>query len=129
MSVTIEADIHFRRRGKGKQKIAVAGKPVADRPLGRVPRISRLMALAIRFDELIRTGQVSSYAELARLGHVTPARVSQIMNLTLLSPAIQERLLFLPRIESGPDTVHLKELQRVVREWRWARQTYLLLSV
>ena len=74
-------DTHFRRRWKGKQEIAVTGKPVADRPVGLVPRISWLITLAIRFDELIRTGQASSYAELARLGHVTPARVSSSRTL------------------------------------------------
>lgn len=117
----VETTIHFRKRGKGKQKVAVTGPMKAELPPGRIPRISRLMALAIRFDELIRTGQVSSYAELARLGHVTPARVTHIMNLNLLAPAIQERLLFLPRT-TGPERVHLKDLQRVAREWRWERQ-------
>ncbi len=34
---------------------------------GRVPRVSRLMALAIRFDKLISDGVVTHQAELARL--------------------------------------------------------------
>ncbi len=46
--------------------------------------------------ELIREGVVTDYAELARLGHVTRARVTQIMNLLHLAPDIQETLLFLP---------------------------------
>ncbi len=117
----VETTIHFRQRGKGKQKVAVTGAMEAKLQPGRIPRISRLMALAIRFDELIRSGQVSSYAELARLGHVTPARVMHIMNLNLLAPAIQERLLFLPRT-TEPERLHLKDLQRVAREWRWAAQ-------
>ena len=51
--------------------------------------------VAIRFERLIQAGAVADYAELARLGHVTRARITQIMNLRLLSPDIQERLLFL----------------------------------
>jgi hypothetical protein len=59
------------------------------------------MALAIRFERLLRDSQVASYAELGRLGHVTRARVSQIMNLLYLAPDIQEAVLFLPRTERG----------------------------
>lgn len=121
----IETTIHFRKRGKGKRKEAVIGPVTAERPKGRIPRISRLMALAIWFDELLRSGQVESYAELARIGQVTPARVTHVMNLLLLAPEIQERLLFLPRVEDGKDEVYLKDLQRVVREWDWGRQTNL----
>jgi hypothetical protein len=35
---------------------------------GNVPRISKLMALAIRFDGLVRRGKVRDYADLASLG-------------------------------------------------------------
>jgi hypothetical protein len=63
---------------------------------GRPPRIACLLALAYRFDELVRSGAVRDYAELARLGHVTRARVTQIMNLLNLAPDIQEDILWLP---------------------------------
>jgi len=53
------------------------------------------MALAIRFDQLIRDGLVTDQAELARLGCVTRARLTQIMNLLSLAPDIQESLLLL----------------------------------
>ena len=59
----------------------------------RVPRVARLMALAIRFDQMIRDGVVADQAELARLGQVTRARVTQIMDLLNLAPQIQEELL------------------------------------
>ena len=68
---------------------------------GRLPRVVRLLALAHRFDHLLRTGQVGSYAELARRGRVSRARVSQIMQLLLLAPAIQEEVLFLPPVRRG----------------------------
>lgn len=74
------------------------------------------MALAIWFDELIRTGEVGSYAELAKIGRVSRARVTQIMDLLNLPPAVQGRLLSL---ELGPncDTEH--RLRRAVREGIW----------
>jgi len=39
-----------------------------------------LMTLAIHFDRLIREGKVKDYAEIARLGGVTRARGTQVMN-------------------------------------------------
>lgn len=63
---------------------------------GNVPRVSKLMALAIRLEELVQRGEVRDYADLARLGYVTRARITQIMNLLNLAPDIQENLLFLP---------------------------------
>ena len=61
-----------------------------------MPRITRLMALAIKFQDMVDRGEVRDYADLARLGYVTTARLTQIMNLHLLAPDIQEIMLFLP---------------------------------
>ncbi len=61
------------------------------------------MALAIRLDQLIRDGVVADQAELARLGHLTRARLTQIMNLLCLAPDLQEQILFLPLTERGRD--------------------------
>jgi hypothetical protein len=65
LTMTIEVPVHFQPTGHGGRK---AFRPGAQRPAlppGRVPRVSRLMALALRFDELVRTGQVASYSALA----------------------------------------------------------------
>jgi hypothetical protein len=75
--------------------------PKAPTPAGRVPRISRLMALAIHFDRVVREGKVADLSELAGLAHVTQPRMTQIMNLNHLAPDIQEELLFLPPVSAG----------------------------
>jgi hypothetical protein len=80
------------------------------------------MALAIRFEQLLREGQLTSYAELARLGHVTRARVTQIMSLFWLAPDIQEAILFLPRTERGRDPVILCDLQPIAAKLEWGEQ-------
>jgi hypothetical protein len=80
------------------------------------------MALAIRFDGLIRDGVVKDQAELARLGHVSRARLTQIMGLLSLAPDIQEAILWLPPVEAGDDGVTERELREVVREVDWGRQ-------
>lgn len=88
--LTVTRKIHFSLRNKGRREIRPGPQPVPDDvPAGRVPRVARLMALAIRFDDLIRSGAITDQADLARLGHVSRARVTQIMNLLHLAPAIQ----------------------------------------
>src|SRR5262249_14770877 len=98
------------------------GSNVITAPTTRVPRLARLMALAIRFEDLLRSGEVHDYAELARLGHVSRARITQIMNLRLLAPDIQEQILFLPPLERGRDPIHLTLVQPVALETDWRRQ-------
>jgi hypothetical protein len=71
------------------------------------------MALAIRFDTLVSRGEVQNSEDLARLGYVTRARITQIMNLLNLAPDIQEALLFLPRTTSGRDMFREKELRSI----------------
>ena len=99
--------------------------PVAKKP-GRVPRVSRLLALAIEMEELVATGQVRDYAELARLGCVSRARVSQVLNLLCLAPDIQEAILFLPEVESGRDPVGERDLRGVCAELEWAKQRQMV---
>ena len=97
----------------------VSGSPESNVP-DRLPRIAKLMALAIRYEGFVRDGVVADYAELARLGHVTRARMSQITSLLLLAPEIQEALLFLPRVTSGKDPLTERELRPIVAtpDWR-----------
>lgn len=120
--ITLRARVHFRRGSRGRRQIRLGENQAAAAPCGRVPRIARLMALAIRFDGLVRRGQVADQAELARLGHVTRARVTQIMNLLSLAPDIQEELLFLPPVERGRDPLVLRELLVIAAEPDWQRQ-------
>src|SRR5437660_2838390 len=91
----------------------------------RVPRLARLMALALRLEGLLRSGAVPHQAELARLGQVSRARISQILNLLHLAPDIQEQLLFLPRTEHGRDPIHLGQLQHIASTLEWRKQRRL----
>ena len=89
---------------------------------GNVPRVSKIMALAIRFDGLVRRGEIRDYTDLARLGYVTPARMTQIMCLLHLAPDIQEALLFLPRTLEGRDPIREKDLRPIATVRHWNRQ-------
>ncbi len=123
--ITLRTKVYFRHGRNGRKHLR-AGESPADSVLpGRVPRISRLMALAIRFDGLIRDGAIADQAKLARLGHVTRARVSQIMNLLCLAPDIQEALLFLPRVQRGRDPIQERTLRPIVAVADWRKQRRL----
>jgi hypothetical protein len=84
-------------------------------------RITQLLALAVRFEQLLANGTAKDYADLARLGGVSRARITQILNLRNLAPAIQEQILFLNG--DGPET-HLTEgaVRRVSATLDWRRQ-------
>ena len=45
---------------------------------GQLPQITRVLALAIHFDEMIRRGDAKDYADVARLTCVCRERLSQI---------------------------------------------------
>lgn len=118
-TVTQHVHFHFGSRGGVSLRPGQAEKP--EDP-GRVPRVSRLMALAIRLEGLIEQGAVATQAELAEIGHVTRARVTQIMNLLHLAPDIQESILDLPPVESGRDPVTERELRPIAAEIDWGVQ-------
>ena len=121
-TLTIEKKVHFTRGGRAGRKEIEDGPVPAPAATGRVLRVSRFMALAIRFDALVRSGAVRDYAELARLGHVTRARVSQVMSLLNLAPDIQEAILFLPRTERGRDAVILADVLPIPLMHDWSKQ-------
>ena len=98
-SMTIRKTIHLRRvdRSHSDSGRGTESPPVA---IGRIPRVSRLMALAIRFDKSVAYGEAANFAELARRGHVTRARMAQIVQLCYLAPELQEAILFTAKVSS-----------------------------
>src|SRR5215471_21089792 len=122
LTMTIEVPVSFPHPGRGNHKEPRSDAATALLPAGRVPRVARLMALALRLDELVRTGQVANYSALASLGHVTRARICQIVNLLHLAPDIQEALLFLPPTQRGRDAILLADLQPIAATLDWRKQ-------
>jgi hypothetical protein len=92
--------------------------PIVGEP---TPRIARLMALAIRFEGLVREKRVRDYADLARRGHVTRARMAQIMKLLDLAPDLQEEILFLPPVKGLTE----RRLRLLVTRLDWREQRRL----
>jgi len=123
---TIHKKIYFGR-GRGTRKVLCVGEAPQPKelPEGNVPRIARLMALAIRFNGLITSGEITDQADLARLGQVSRARMTQIMNLLQLAPDIQEEVLYLPRTTNGRDSINERMVRPIVTVLGWGKQRRL----
>lgn len=123
-SITVEYLCHIRNTQHGRQRLVAGEAPEPPAPVepGRIPRIAKLMALAIRFEEKLQQGHVRDMAHLARLGHVSRARLTQIMNLRLLAPDIQEELLRLPRTLKGRAPIKYHDVVPIIQDSDWERQ-------
>jgi hypothetical protein len=88
----------------------------------QLPRITRLMALAIKLQQQVLEHAHLTYQELARLGHVSPARLTQVLNLLYLAPDLQEWLLWLEPTRKGRDCVNEHTLRRITGIYDWQLQ-------
>jgi hypothetical protein len=109
--------------GRHRQRKATRSAPSAADLCGgaaadSIPRIARLMALAIRLAALIKDGAIQDYAEVARVGGVTRARVTQIAKLLDLAPDLQEQLLF----GQFARRVNERNLRSIVSRIDWEEQ-------
>ena len=123
MGFTVECKVHFKngRCGRKRMRKGEAPVPCPVEP-GRIPRISRLMALALRFEGLLKQGAARDYTDLARLGLVSRTRVTQIMNLLHLAPDIQEEILFLPRTMKGREPISERHVRLITSVVDWSKQ-------
>src|SRR5262245_37614835 len=130
ISRSLTCTIRVERSAKGSQRLVTA-PPLALPPLaaGRVPRIARLLALAHKLQSLLREGIVRDYVSLARLGHVSRAHITCIMNLLCLAPDIQEQILFLPATVHGRDPIPVHLLQPIAQVFQWPRQRIMWRSL
>lgn len=120
MTETREDEVALNR-AKYRGRMARRQAPASPAPPG-IPRITRLMALAIKFQDMIDRGEVRDYADLARLGYVTRARITQIMNLLLLAPDIQEVILFHPHGALRSEGLSERALRGVGSNECWGTQ-------
>ena len=96
-------------------------KPAEPEPQCRVPGVVRLLALAHEIDRRIRDGELRDLAHAAEVLGLTRARVTQITQLLLLAPEIQEAILELPPTR-GRDPVTERQLRQIAAEPDWTTQ-------
>ena len=112
--------LDFSRRDAVKP--TVLSDPHGEGADSGIPRLARLLALAIRLEGLIREESMRDYAEIARVGRVTRARMTQIMKLLNLAPDIQETILFLPS-SSGLNERNLRPISSLL-DWDEQRRIF-----
>ena len=86
----IEIPVHIKRDRRARKVITRAETP---RDNESIPRIARLLALAHKWEGMVRHGEVEDYAAIAHVAGVTRGRVAQVCSLVLLAPTLQERIL------------------------------------
>jgi len=117
--IVVEAPL-YRRRTRGweiSREPIVAPPAPAPRPLA----VARMLAMAHEIVRLIDEGAFVDQADAACALGFTRARMSQIIDLTLLAPAIQEEILF-AEVGAGRDPVTERGLRRVAATRLWAEQ-------
>lgn len=120
--LTATHKLDFKSGKRTAKRIIEAGTEPEQSTPDRLPRITKMMALAIRLDHLIKTRQVTDQAELACVGHVSRARLTQIMDLNMLAPDIQEDILELPTSRGYCQCPQEKEVRRIAIDLNWNNQ-------
>jgi hypothetical protein len=64
--ITVKRKIKLGRAANGRRCVTKAKQKTVEVESGQIPRISKLIALAIRLDGMLRSGEVAGLAELAR---------------------------------------------------------------
>ena len=118
--LTINRSFHVQTRRNGSKNLADGKAP--NKPVGRIQRIARLLALAHRCRDLVSDGVIINQSELAHYGQISTTRMSQIMWLDNLAPDIQEQILALPRTVQGRDAIQERDVRPIAKTHDWAEQ-------
>ncbi len=119
--IGLQVETVLPRSTRGRCRATEARPPLE--PVGpRLPRITRLMALAIKLQRMVDSGEIRDYADIARVGYVSRARVTQIMNLVNLAPDIQEALLYAE--DAGGKYLTERDLRTISTSARWSDQRW-----
>jgi hypothetical protein len=105
--------------------------------IGRLPRITQVLALAMHLEDMMRRGEAKDYADLARLSCLCRERVSQIVRLNYLAPDIQVELLYLAPTTRGRFPISETAVRKIAnllswvdqrREWKALKQRHGLIG-
>jgi len=101
--------------------------PPPPEPVVRPAKVARMLALAHKLQRAIDRGEYDSRADLARAYGLSRARITQLMDLLLLAPDIQEKVLFLESVD-GREPFGEPRLRRVTMADGWAGQRVVIES-
>jgi len=110
-----EGKLHRAQRGHGKTFSDGPPSPPPE-PVRRPARVAVMLALAHKIQDAIDRGVVRDRAEVARRLGLTRARLTQLMDLTLLAPDLQEQILFAESVD-GVEPMSERELRTTITRW------------
>lgn len=119
--ITMEYKVEFTKKPRNGRVKKGGGECDSDPSDPSVHKISRLMALAIKMDRLVRE-ECYTYSDLAKMGKVSRSRISQIMSLLNLAPDIQEEMLFLNPKDARRAHVAAPRMRKIAGKIDWERQ-------
>ena len=117
----VEFQVHFQTGYRGRKNLKRGASPkIPEYQSEDFPRLTRLLALAYRWNRLIEEGAIIDYAEIASIMGLSRARITQIMDLLYLAPKIQEEIL-LPA-EGKPATIPERAVRSISMFPTWGNQ-------
>ncbi len=116
------AEIQFRLNAAPPRATEKLPADIRRDTIGRLPRVTQLVALAAHFQDMIERGEARDYADLARLGCVSRERMSQIMELIWLAPDIQQEILEFPPSSAPRFPITEVPVRRIAAELDWVEQ-------
>lgn len=121
MTAGLPLEIRVTLRSK-LRPVSGGTEPISSRRIGRLPRITQVLALAIHLEDMIRRGEAKDYADVARLTCLCRERISQIVRLNYLAPDIQVELLYLAPTTSGRCPISETALRKIANLLSWVDQ-------
>lgn len=112
-------------RGRIELGVALPDEPaqVPRVPARRPARVAQMLALAHGIERSIARGAYRDRADAAKQLGLTPARVSQLSDLLVLAPDIQEELLSLESVD-GVEPITERALRPLLRLLAWSEQRW-----
>ena len=83
-------------------------------------RLCQSLTLSHQLEDLFQTGKAKSFRQASEWLNLTPARLSQILSMKLLSPVIQEKIMFADPKEI--DHITENDLREVAVKMDWEEQ-------
>ena len=105
-----------------RTKLRPPSEQSPSRRIGRLPRITEMLALAMYLEDMICRGEAKNYADLARLSLISRERISQIVRLNYLAPDIQVELLYLSPTTSGRFPISETAVRKIANLLSWVDQ-------
>ncbi len=111
-------ELRRRKAIYSEESVQASSRP---EPVLRPARIAMILALARKYERMVNSRKVESFTDLAMKSGLTKARISQLMDLTLLAPDLQRVIMRLQSTD-GIEPVTERGIRKLVNVVGWGEQ-------